>query len=286
MRAYRAAYSRREENRAMTEAYLGPYRVEAFNASKESENKIHDDAVARKFGFKGGLVPGVDVYAYMTHLPVKRWGRAWLERGSAECRFLKPVYDGDIAVVTAAETAAGLDLRIESHNELCVTGCAALGPEPIRPPVALDGGPTPPKPSAERPPADETTLAVGTCFAIIPFRVTDEYAEEYLRTVRETEPLYARDGLVHPGTILHIGNWALRHNVVLGPWMHVGSTVQHFAAARIGDELSARAVVTANYERKGHRFVELDVLVSANGSTPIAHLGHIAIYRPRQLVAA
>ena len=35
-------------------------------------------------------------------------------------------------------------------------------------------------------------------------------------------------GLVHPGTILHIGNWALRHNVVLGPWMHVGSTVQHF----------------------------------------------------------
>jgi hypothetical protein len=32
--------------------------------------------------------------------------------------------------------------------------------------------------------------------------------------------------------------------------MHVRSAVQHFAAARIGDELSARAVVTANYERK------------------------------------
>ena len=28
--------------------YLGPYRVKAFNASKESENKIHDDAVARR----------------------------------------------------------------------------------------------------------------------------------------------------------------------------------------------------------------------------------------------
>jgi hypothetical protein len=52
----------------MTEPYLGPYRVKAFNASKESENKIHDDAVARQFGFRGGLVPGVDVYAYMTHL--------------------------------------------------------------------------------------------------------------------------------------------------------------------------------------------------------------------------
>jgi acyl dehydratase len=78
----------------------------------------------------------------------------------------------------------------------------------------------------------------------------------------------------------------LRHNVVLGPWMHVGSAVQHFAAARIGDELSARAVVTANYERRGHRFVELDVLVYANRDTPIARIDHIAIYRPRQLAAA
>lgn len=270
----------------MTRSYLGPYRVEAFNASKESENKIHDDAVARQFGFRGGLVPGVDIYAYMTHLPVERWGRAWLERGSAECRFLKPVYDGDIAVVTAAETAAGLELRIESHGELCVTGTAAVSAEPIAASTVFGERAPPPAPPAERPPADETTLAVGTSLAIVPFRVTDEYAEEYLRTVRETEPLYTRGGLVHPGTILHIGNWALRHNVVLGPWMHVGSRVQHFALARIGDELSARAVVTANYERKGHRFVELDVLVYANGTAPLARLDHVAIYRPRQLAAA
>jgi acyl dehydratase len=265
------------------ESYLGPYRVEAFNASKESENKIHDDAVARRFGFRGGLVPGVDVYAYMTHLPVQRWGRAWLERGTAECRFLKPVYDGEIAVVTAIEGTAGLDLRVESHGELCVTGHAGLASERVAPPPAFSEAPVPP---AERPPADETTLAVGTRLAINPFRVTDEYAEQYLRTVRETAPLYARENLVHPGTILHTGNWALRHNVALGPWMHVGSTVQHFSAAHIGDELSARAVVTANYDRKGHRFVELDVLVYAGQKTPIARLAHIAIYRPRQLADA
>ena len=270
----------------MTESYLAPYRVEAFNASKESENKIHDDAVARRFGFSGGLVPGVDVYAYMTHLPVQRWGRAWLERGTAECRLKKPVYDGDTATVTATGSAAGLELQIESHGELCVTGRAALPSEPITPPSAFSQAPPPPIPPAERPPADETTLAVGVWFGMEPLRITDEYAEQYLRTVREQEPLYARDGLVHPGTILHIGNWVLRHNVVLGPWMHVGSTVQHFAAARIGNELSARAVVTANYEHKGHCFVELDVLVFANGQTPIARIDHIAIYRPRQVAEA
>ena len=88
----------------MTAAALSPYRIQAFNTAKASENKIHDDAVARRFGFGGGLVPGVDVYAYMAHLPVARWGRAWLERGAAECRFQKPIYDGEIATVVIART--------------------------------------------------------------------------------------------------------------------------------------------------------------------------------------
>ena len=63
----------------MTSPFLGPYTVSAYNTAHDSENKIHDDAVARRFGFGGGLVPGVDVYGYMTHLPVMRWGRAWLD---------------------------------------------------------------------------------------------------------------------------------------------------------------------------------------------------------------
>jgi acyl dehydratase len=270
----------------MPQSPLGPYHVEAFNTARESENKIHDDAVARRFGFKGGLVPGVEVYAYMTHLPVARWGRAWLEHGAAECRLLKPVYDGDTATVTASETAEGLDLRVDSGGELCATGRATL-PAAISPvPAVFATAPAPPAPPENRPPADESTLTVGTWFAIHPFRIGGAEAGRYLRDVRETLPLYVDAGLVHPGTILHIGNWALRHNVVLGPWMHVGSRIEHFAVARVGDELSAKAVVTGNYERKGHRFVDLDVLVYANRGTPVARIAHLAIYRPRQLAAA
>src|SRR4030088_140887 len=80
----------------MTSPPLGPYRVSAYTPPHDSKNKPHADPVPRRFGFGGGLVPGVDVYGYMTHLPVMRWGRAWLERGTAECRFYKTVYDGDI----------------------------------------------------------------------------------------------------------------------------------------------------------------------------------------------
>src|SRR5438270_3417934 len=120
--------SMRDNN--MSAAALAPYRVSAYNTAHDSENKIHDDATARRFGFGGGLVPGGDVYGYMSHMPVARWGRAWLQRGTAECRFFKPVYDGEIATVTAGEDAAGLEIIVESHGERCATGRAALPATP------------------------------------------------------------------------------------------------------------------------------------------------------------
>jgi hypothetical protein len=51
----------------MTALAAHTYDVEAYNISHASENKIHDDAVAKKLGFTGGLVPGVEMYAYMTN---------------------------------------------------------------------------------------------------------------------------------------------------------------------------------------------------------------------------
>ena len=267
----------------MSTAAIGPYSVEAYNTSKESENKIHDDAVARRFGFSGGLVPGVDVYGYMTHHAVAMWGRSWLEHGTADCRLIKPVYDGRIATILASETADGLEITVESEKMLCATGSAAL-PEPVAPPVLADFRAVDVRPT--RPPADEASLAEGTWLGIKPFLVTADYAAQYLKDLRETDTLYAREGLVHPGLILRLCNWALSHNVVLGPWIHVGSNVQNFAAARVGDTLSIRARITGNYERKGHRFADLDVLVLANGATPVARVAHAAIYRPRQVAAA
>ena len=88
------------------------YRVSAYNTSKQSENKIHDDTVARRFGFSGGLVPGVDVMAYMMHLPVEKWGRAFLERGLIDARFVKPVYDGEIAELVAEEKSGVLSIEV------------------------------------------------------------------------------------------------------------------------------------------------------------------------------
>jgi acyl dehydratase len=259
------------------------YQLEAFNTAKASENKIHDDEIAKKFGFGGGLVPGAIVYAYMTHLPIERWGRAWLEHGTAECRFSKPVYDGDQVTVTATERDGALDISLECRGVVCATGTAAL-PDAEAPPALAEFRDVPQRPS--RPPADPASLAVDTWLGIDPIPVTSELIAQYVGDVRETSPLYLREGLLHPVLVPHIGNFALNRNVTLGPWMHVGSKIRHLAPARLGDSLTVRARVTANYEHKGHLFVDLDALIVANNTTPIVRTGHISIYRPRQLAAA
>jgi hypothetical protein len=258
-----------------------PYRVRAFNTAIASENKIHDNTVARRFGFSGGLVPGVEVYAYMTHMALERWGRAWLERGGAGCRFLSPVYDGKIVEISATNVINAMAIRVESDGVHCADGSATHSEGDRARPQKY--GMRAPLPLAARPLADERSLAEGTWLGIHPFRITAEYAAQYLADVRETDPLYAREGLAHPGIVLRLCNQALVQNVVLGPWIHVGNTVRNFSAARVGDELSVLARVAKNYERKGHRFVDLDVLVNA-GERPIAEVRHVAIYRPRQVV--
>ncbi len=271
----------------MPQSPLGPYQIQALNTAKELENKIHDDAVARRFGFKGGLVPGVEVYAYMTHLPVMRWGRDWLERGTAECRLLKPVYDGDTVTVTASETAGGLDLRLDSHGELCATGRAGPPAGSVVIPGDFAEAPMPPSPPANRPPADETTLPVGAWFAIHPFRVDAMEAQQYLRDVRESLPLYSEERLVHPGTILHIGNWALRHNVVL----------RAVDACRQPDRAFRRRAYRRRVvgPRSRHRQLRAQGAplrrprragVWQRDGARSSRIAHTAIYRPRQLAAA
>ena len=258
------------------------YQVKAYNTAHSSENKIHDDAVARKFGFSGALVPGVDVYAYMMHLPVSRWGRAFLERGTAECRFANPVYDGEMAEVAGRDDGDAMVIEVTSGGKSCATGSARLPAQAAAVP-ALDRFPAAHPPAADkRPAASPATLPAGGCLGSIPLEMTGELVAGYLRDVRETDDLYAREGLVHPGTVLRMCNLALLRNVLLGPWIHVGSAVQNFSAARVGETLTARSSVAANYERKGHLFVELEVLVLSDAARPVAQVRHTAIYRPRQ----
>ena len=258
----------------------------AHNTATTSENKIHDDDVARRFGFTGGLVPGVDVYAYLTWGPASTWGRSWLERGTVEVRFGQPTYDGEEVTVEAQDAAADgegarLDLRLVNPSGAVV----AHGPAhlPGRPAPVPDVGRYPWAPlPAVRPPASPESLVPGTVLGSWDVAWQAGLAEEYLVEAREVLPLYRDERVAHPGWVLRLANRILAANVTLGPWIHVGSRITNHGCITDGAKVSCRGTVAANDERKGHRFVELDLVVTADDA-PVASIHHTAIYEPRQV---
>jgi hypothetical protein len=256
------------------------YRVRAHNMATASANKIHDDAVARAYGFAGGLVPGVEVYAYMTHLVVARFGHDWLERGAMHARFARPVYDGHEVHVTAGDAHDGaLSLALDDGDTRCAEGTAALPPAPVAVPDVADY-PVAPLPDP-RPIASADALLAFDALGTVRKRFDAAAAHQYLDGVREQLPLYRSEALAHPGWLLRRANRLLASNVELGPWIHVESAVRNFGLVRDGDVVTSRGRVNRVWERSGHKFVALNVLLTVD-DTPVMHVDHSAIYEPRK----
>jgi acyl dehydratase len=258
------------------------YEVEAFNTATASSNKIHDDAVAREFGFRGGLVPGVDVYAYMTHLPAAQWGLEWLGSGTMSARFVQPVYDGEPVTVHGEVIDGEMTLSVTgSDGTVRATGRAAPAPAP-----AADRPLPPRSPQPQiRPPASADSLRPGTVLGSLTGRFDAAGAPGYLTSVREDLAFYTEKSVAHPGWLLRFANTVLAESVALGPWIHVSSDVELLDLVEAGDAIDVRAEVTGEYERRGHRFVELDVAVLA-GDRPVQRIAHTAIHTPRRLAAS
>src|ERR1051325_9283515 len=120
------------------------YRVRARNTAPDSENRIHDYRTAARYGFRGGLVPGITVYGYMTVPVVECFGRAWLERGAMQVKFIQPVYEGDEVIVRAVADLPSTQLSITAERDdgtVCAVATATLAappsaPRPVDYPVA------------------------------------------------------------------------------------------------------------------------------------------------------
>lgn len=255
----------------------------AFNTATESENKIHDDAVASRFGFTGGLVPGVDDFAYMTHVPLSAWGKAWLSEGGMQARFLKPVYDGDAVTVQGeAEGADRLTLGLTARGIVCATGEAMRrveGPAPALIPFAE------PVETATRPKASMETLAVGTVLGSQAELYTAELGAAHLEAVRGDHALYEKGAICNPGYLLRRANYILALHVRLGPWIHTESRIRLHGLLHDGETFETRAVVAENVEKGGHLIVTLDFTQSA-GERLVMSGRHWAIYEPRQVRTA
>lgn len=260
---------------------IEPYTVVAVNTATDSENRMHDDAVAASYGFRGGLVPGVDVAAYLCHIPMREWGRAWVDHGGLRVRLIAPVYDGELVTVRAQPAERGaISLEACGDDGVLRAQGEAQPPAAVDPPPPIPWRPAPAP--GERPVAAPDVLQPGTVLAGTEVGFHSARAAEYLDAVGEHLPLLRHGTVAHPAWLVRQANHVLSATVRLGPWIHVETAWRHHSAAVDGDVVSTCGRVTHEWERKGHRFVELDVDWRADDGRALARATHIAIYQPRR----
>jgi hypothetical protein len=264
----------------------------AFNQVPHSANEIHGDKVAKAYGFKGGLVPGVTVSAYLCHPAVVNWGEAWLADGVASINVLSPLYDGEtftVEVSSVSETSYYAQLR---RPDGTVSASAEVG-LPSQTQVA-------PCKAPERrvdvmaskraaPPAVQETmqkLREQGCFAVAFNWLPAHEMHTYLHDEAQLPRLHQMDGggLANMSFILGCSNWVLARNVYMNPWVHMATRSQNFAPMPLGTALVAEMAVTDLFTKKGHQFVDVRVaLFNAADDMCFTSIDLRAIYRLRGL---
>lgn len=255
------------------------YRVIAHNYAFDSDNKIHSDDIAAKYGFKGGLVPGVGDIAYLARAVYEHWGEAWLTGGTIEAKLIKPIYHQESAeALVTADPADSAQVTLALHNpegSLCAAGRAGLrdaAPAPVAsdyPRVECVATDDRPEPSLEGFPPE---LVLGAYeYVYRAEEATIDAAEKFV------EAWPSRSGW-HPASCLNDANRLLRANVKLGPWIHTASKLSLHGSPGDGDTISLRGRVLDTFEKRGHIMTKADIGVFAD-ERGIAHVTHTAIIR-------
>jgi acyl dehydratase len=201
-------------------------------------------------------------------------------------QFAKPIYEGDQVTVTStvsavAESALCFDLAsANTEGVACGIGTATL-PTTSAPAPDLAETPAGPR-QAPRVPISWDAVVVGQPLPLLALTVTPQDNEEYCRTHSDDLALYrGPGGFVHPGLLLRQCNRIFSEHFILGPWIHVASDITTYRPCQVGEALEIRGVPVQKFERKGHAFTVLDVLILATGEA-VQRVKHTCIFRPRQ----
>ena len=251
------------------------YQVVARNYAETSENRIHSDDIARRYGFGGALVPGVTVFGHLTRPLVERFGERWLSGAMASVRFLKPAYDGDSLTIDDTDQPPGQQVRCSNdQGTLLATLDSTL---PTDPPAPEDQRcfEAPRKP-AERVEISWDNVVPGQPFRPWHWQITEDGNRDYAAQVSDDLPVYRF--AAHPHWMLSVANTALTREYVMPAWIHTGSEIRFRELLKTGDTVEIRAVPVDKWERKGHHFLRV-YLAYYRDTHLTTEIFHTAIFR-------
>jgi len=260
--------------------------AKALNTAPNSENQIHGDDMAKEFGFKGGLVPGVTVSAYLLHPIIEKWGLDWLEKGWAKCKITSPLYDKENFSVHLNEISENKILSNLKNSNQVVTANAEAS--------LLEDIPDAPKIRNDKiaiknfqgPRASKNVwmkLKKDGCMAFEYFWGGKDPLI-YLRDQNNLPDLLnpSKKGLSNLSFLLGCSNWALASSAYMNPWIHLQTTSQNYQALSFNSSVIAEIQVNEVYEKKGHEFVDVDVnLFKQEDKSCIMTINLLSIYKVR-----
>jgi acyl dehydratase len=255
---------------------MATHTATARNFSAESENKIHSDEIAQRFGFTGALVPGVAVFGHLSVPLTRQHGERWLTCGSVTTRFLKPAYHGDALVLTDREDAGTTHVECANASGvlLATADCTVAAAQPPPTPRARIRGPAQPAPRVD---ITWETVRIDEPFAVCVWQPDAVHNSEYAARVEDATPLFG-NGVLHPHAILSQANLALVRHFIMPAWIHTGSEIRFHKLLRVGDTIEVHAVPIDKWERRGHQFLKLYVAYAVAGEIT-TEIQHTAIFR-------
>jgi acyl dehydratase len=260
----------------MSQAAKSLYEVQTFNDVAESDNGIHSDEIAKKFGFEAGLVSGAVLLGHMSYLPVKARGRMWMTNNQIEVRFLQPAYDGEI--LTIEYTGQGDHGRTECLN-VVKTLLVLMTEQTADHPVHSASRMAPARESLPRQQLSWDRLIPETPAPTYFWRPDPDANVALAEQIGDDLPLYRTTGApVHPFAILRQCNAAVTRAFILPAWIQAGSKVTFHSPLTVSETIEIRMVPLKKWKHKGHEFVTLYILFLVNGEIRV-EVEHTAIFK-------
>ena len=266
---------------------MNSWKASALNTAPDSENQIHSDDLAKRYGFKGGLVPGVTVSAYLLHPVIESSGMDWLEKGYANCKITSPLYDGENFEVVSEiprEGQTNTFLKNEDGKIIANAESKILENIPFKPkyrgdPLIQEEFKAPVASFAEW-----KKLKEEGCKAF-KFHWGGDKPLIYLSDEKKLPLILqpSKSGHANLSFLLGCANWILAGNAFMNPWVHLQTKSQNYKAVSLETALIAEMSVIDFYEKKGHEFIEVEVnLFEEKSKQCCMSINQLAIFKLRK----
>ena len=266
-----------------------PYYAVAQQPEHGSNNRMHEDALPQKLGFRGAFVLGVGLYGYMTRALVATFGEDWLGCAVNEVKFMKPVCAGDrirIETLPIAGREAERAFEATMYNETAGGEVSAKmqssRPDPF---PAIDPTANEPPNEWEGPVTLKRTwdnIVVGKAYRSLNSTVTAADNEHWTRVLDDDLPIY-REGErppLHPAHVLRQVQLGYNNQFIGESAVHASGRAVVRRMLRVGDAVQVLTVPLKKWEKKQNHWLMVYCAVRSGGEV-CAEIFHHQIIKLR-----